>query len=101
MTDGRAPVQGSMFGTASRAKGAVIMTQHFQRFVGIDWGSERHRVCVIDPSGAIIDRRWAEHSGSSLSELTGWLRQSFPGAAGDIAVAIELPRGPVVEALME
>jgi transposase len=77
------------------------VSQQFQLLVGIDWGSERHRVCVIDPSGAIVDQRWAEHSGDSLAELTRWLRDKSPDGADKIAVAIELPRGPVVETLME
>jgi len=75
--------------------------QTFELFVGIDWGSERHRVCVAAPDGAIVDQRWIEHSGSSLAELVTWLRSKGSASAGKIAVAIELPRGPVVETLME
>lgn len=77
------------------------MEQTFELFVGIDWGSERHRVCVAAPDGAIVDQRWIEHSGSSLAELVTWLRSKGSASAGKIAVAIELPRGPVVETLME
>lgn len=77
------------------------MEREFELFVGIDWGSERHRVCVAAPDSEIVDQRWIEHSGSSLADLVTWLRSKSPAVAGKIAVAIELPRGPVVETLME
>jgi transposase len=73
----------------------------FELYVGIDWGSERHRACVTAPGGEIVDQRWIEHSGSSLADMVAWLRSKSPAAAGKIAVAIELPRGPLVETLME
>jgi len=50
----------------------------FQYFAGIDWGSEKHRVCLMDRDGRTIEERWIEHSGSSLSELVSWLRQQSP-----------------------
>ncbi len=77
------------------------MPQQFELFVGIDWGSEQHRICVVNPKGDIVDQRWIEHSGQSLAELVTWLRSKTSEVPGKIAVAIELPRGPVVETLME
>ena len=77
------------------------MPNAFEFFIGIDWGSERHRVCVIDPAGAKVEERWIEHSGESLAELVTWLRRLPASSPDQIAVAIELPRGPVVETLME
>lgn len=75
--------------------------QPFELFVGIDWGSEQHRVCVVNPNGDIIDQRWIEHAGQSLAELVTWLRSKTSANPAQIAIAIELPRGPVVETLME
>jgi transposase len=77
------------------------LPQSFDLFVGIDWGSQQHRVCVVNPNGDIIDQRWIEHSGQSLSELVTWLRSKTSASPANIAIAIELPRGPVVETLME
>lgn len=78
------------------------MANPWQRFVGIDWGSEKHRVCVIDADGAVICERWVEHSGSSLAELVDWLRQHTPpGEPARLAAAIEIPRGALVETLLE
>jgi transposase len=77
------------------------LKQPFELFVGIDWGSEQHRVCVVSPNGEVVDQRWIEHSGQSLAELVTWLRSQTSASPGNIAIAIELPRGPVVETLME
>jgi transposase len=73
----------------------------FQYFAGIDWGSERHRVCLLDAQGNILAKRWFEHRGSSLAELALWLRQSTQGAPQALAAAIEVPRGAIVETLLE
>jgi transposase len=90
-----------MFGTASRAREERKLEQEWELFVGIDWGSEQHRVCVVTRSGDIVDQKWIEHSGQSLSELVVWLRSKSSASPDRIAVGIEMPRGPVVETLME
>lgn len=76
------------------------MENDFHLFVGIDWGSQRHRVCLLDRNGRRIDERWVDHSGSSLAELVVWLRDKSE-SSGVLAVAIEIPRGAIVETLME
>ena len=70
-------------------------------FVGIDWASAEHEVCVVDHSGKCLGRRSFKHSGQGVSELGQWLRELTGGAPGEIAVAIELTRGAVVETLLE
>lgn len=77
------------------------MSNHFQYFVGIDWGSERHRVCLMNGEGGIVDQRWIDHSGSSLAELAVWLRQQARDSPSALAAAIEIPRGAVVETMLE
>ena len=77
------------------------MSNHFQYFAGIDWGSERHRVCLMNGEGGIVDQRWIDHSGSSLAELAAWLRQQARDSPSALAAAIEIPRGAVVETLLE
>ena len=78
-----------------------MLDNHFQYFVGIDWGSERHRVCLMNREGRTLAERWIEHSGDSLAELADWLRQQTSDSASALAAAIESPRGAVVETLLE
>jgi transposase len=73
----------------------------FEYFAGIDWGSERHRVCLINRAGQILAERWFEHSGDSLAELIAWLRQQTADSPSSLAAAIEIPRGAIVETLVE
>ena len=70
-------------------------------FVGVDWGSQKHQVCVTDAAGEVLGERAFEHGGAGLSAMADWLLSFAAGAAGDVGVAIETPRGPVVESLME
>ena len=67
-------------------------------FAGVDWGSERHQACLLDAQGNIVAEREFPHSGAGLAELGDWLL-SVAGAADTVAVAIEVPHGPVVESL--
>jgi transposase len=78
-----------------------MLDNHFQYFLGIDWGSERHRVCLINREGGTLAERWIEHSGDSLAELAAWLRQQISECPSALAAAIECPRGAVVETLLE
>jgi len=73
----------------------------FQFFAGIDWGSEKHRVCLMNRDGQIMAERWIEHTGDSLAELAAWLRQHTSDSPSLLAAAIEIPRGAIVETLLE
>jgi Transposase/Transposase IS116/IS110/IS902 family len=69
-------------------------------FAGVDWGSERHQVCLLDAAGAVVGERAFAHSGAGLVALCDWL-VSLAGPPGDVAVAIEVPHGPVVDVLLD
>jgi transposase len=73
----------------------------FRFFAGIDWGSEKHRVCLMNRDGQVMAERWIEHSGDSLAELAAWLRQHASDSPSLLAAAIEIPRGAIVETLLE
>jgi len=73
----------------------------FQFFAGIDWGSDKHRVCLTSRDGQIMAERWIEHRGDSLEELAAWLRQHTSDSPSLLAAAIEIPRGAIVETLLE
>ena len=70
-------------------------------FVGVDWGSQTHQACVIDVAGKLLGERAFEHGGQGLSEMADWVLSVAAGEADQVGVAIETPRGPVVESLME
>ena len=69
-------------------------------FAGVDWSSEGHQACVVDTHGNIVAEREFPHSGAGLAELGDWLL-SIGGAASTVAVAIEVPHGPVVDSLVD
>jgi transposase len=73
----------------------------FDLFCGIDWGTEQHRVCLMDREGQVVGERWTQHSGASITELITWLCDRGGTTPSVLAIAIELPRGAIVEALTE
>ncbi len=70
-------------------------------YVGVDWGTESHQVCIIDAQGKMVWERSIEHSGKAISAFLCLLDKLTQMEAERIAVAIEVPRGPVVEAFLE
>lgn len=68
-----------------------------QRFVGVDWASERHAVCVINERGEVKERLVVPHTRLGLAELTSRLAKH--AAPAELPVGIERPDGPVVDAL--
>jgi transposase len=77
------------------------MVNDVQWFVGIDWATQSHRVCLLDADGRRVDEREFAHGGAGLTELRDWLLEKTKAVPGQIAVAIEMPHGPVVEMLLE
>src|SRR5918912_218786 len=70
-------------------------------YVGIDWGSQQHQVCVLDRDRHVVGERVVDHDGSSLAQLATWLWALSAGQPQRVAVAIEVPRGAIVEGLIE
>lgn len=77
------------------------MDDERQWFVGVDWASEAHHVCVVDARGNKVGERGFRHGGSGLADMADWIVKLTGAPAEAIHVAIELPHGPVVESLME
>ena len=44
------------------------MHDDFECFAGIDWATEAHQVCLLDPTGAILGERSFAHSGVGLAD---------------------------------
>ena len=70
-------------------------------FVGVDWGSQQHQVCVLDRDRRRVGERAVDHDGASLARLADWLWTMSVGQPQRVAVAIEVPRGAIVEGLLE
>ena len=68
---------------------------------GVDWGSRKHHVCLMDHRGKVVNERAFDHGGSGLAAMNDWLLDRARRPAHRIRVAIEVPHGPVVETLME
>jgi hypothetical protein len=73
----------------------------YEWFVGIDWGSQQHQVCVLDRDRRRVGERSVDHDGASLARLAAWLWSVSAGQPQRVAVAIEVPRGAIVEGLLE
>src|SRR5215207_1359725 len=69
-------------------------------FAGVDWGSEKHQVCLRDVAGTVVGERAFAHNGAGLVAMCDWL-VSVAGRPSTVAVAIEVPHGPVVDVLLD
>jgi transposase len=88
-------------GGADDLKGGFMSESEYQFFVGVDWGSETHVVCVLDRDRQRIAERSVPHTGVGLNDLADELMALAPSEPGRIAVAIEVPRGAIVDTLLE
>ena len=67
-------------------------------FVGIDWASTEHQVCLIGADGP--GQRAFAHDADGIGTMVDWLSAQAERPE-QVAVAIETPHGPIVEALMD
>lgn len=73
----------------------------FFLYVGLDWGTEFHQACVLDGSGKVVHKSKIGHNGQAIADLVRLVVDTARGKPERVAVAIEVPRGPVVEAFLE
>ena len=77
------------------------MAHESEWYVGFDWASEKHRVCLLDRAGRVVGERDVAHDGAALTDLCEWLIDKSCAEPSRIAIAIEMPHGPIVEMLLE
>lgn len=78
------------------------MADDIRWFAGVDWASEIHQVVLVDAhGGTVTGERAFPHGGEGLCAMCDWLLTTAGAPPEAIAVAIEVPHGPVVETLME
>ena len=73
----------------------------YRRYAGLDWASQSHRVQVLDAAGRKLEEFDLAHSNRGIEELLNRLDALTGGDMSQLAVAIEVPRGALVEALVE
>ena len=77
------------------------MEPQFVYFIGIDWASTSYEICVLDNHRSIVERRNIEHSGAAISQWVEAVENLCHGHPEQVALAIETPRGSLVETLVE
>src|SRR5882724_8232961 len=77
------------------------VAEEVEWFVGIDWASQSHQVCLIGARGECLGERSVAHGRPGIEELCDWLIARTGATPEVIGVAIEMTQGPVVEALLE
>ncbi len=70
-------------------------------YVGIDWATRKHDVCVMRPDGRVLAERAFPAHAQGLAELAEWLASFSDAGPASIWVAIETPRGAIVDTLLE
>ena len=68
-------------------------------FVGIDWASRAHELCVVDEHGVVIEQFGFGHSERGISGALARLAKL--AAPSELPVAIERPDGLLVDRLLE
>jgi hypothetical protein len=69
-------------------------------YVGIDWGSESHAVCVVDTTGHRREERRVVHTAEAVQACLDWIMAYTSVTPSQIAVAIETPRGALIDACL-
>lgn len=77
------------------------MEEEYRIYVGIDWASEAHQACVLDCTRRVLAERPFAHEGNAIAAFAQWLNELAGDDPGQVAIAIEIPRGAVVETLVE
>jgi hypothetical protein len=70
----------------------------FSVYIGIDWANDKHDVCVQVANSSTRKFEVIKHSPKSINE---WISSLHKQYKGQIAVAIELSKGPIVYALQK
>jgi transposase len=75
-----------------------LCTQPFTAYVGIDWGDTKHDICL---QAAGSDRREFDRIPHQVTRIDDWAMSLHQRFGGNIAIALELAKGPIVYALQK
>jgi transposase len=73
----------------------------FAWYVGIDWGSEEHHLCLLDAIGQVCGTRTVAHTADAVYAALQWVREQTGAAPEVVAVGLETPRGVLVDTVIE
>lgn len=76
------------------------MTDAYALYVGIDWATQEHRVMVLDAARRPLHERVVRQEGAALEAFATWLVSLQAGRGDAIAVALEVPRGALIDVLL-
>src|SRR5262249_18279781 len=82
-------------------EGGAMPETVYALYVGIDWGTVTHQVAVLDAQRGLGGERVIAHEAVALHAFTEWVMQLAGGEPARVAVALEVPRGAVVDTLLE
>jgi len=68
-------------------------------FVGVDWASQEHAVCIINEHAQVVWRGTIPHTAAGLAELRTRLAHLAPPAT--LPVAVERPSGLLIDTLVD
>jgi transposase len=72
----------------------------YEFHVGIDWGTQEHRVMVLDADRRPLHDRRVAQDGATLEGFATWLSELVGGRVEVVAIALETPRGAIVDTLV-
>jgi transposase len=78
-----------------------MMTEDFLLWVGIDWGSRVHQVCVLDQRRRVLVERSVKHTGEAISRFADELVVLAKGDPTKVAASIETTWGAIIDTLLE
>jgi hypothetical protein len=78
-----------------------MTASHPRLFAGIDWAQDKHDVCVLNPDGTKLAEYVIRNTADDLAGLVQRLSKRVDGDNSSVAIAIEIPHGPVVETLLD
>jgi hypothetical protein len=70
-------------------------------YLGIDWGSRTHAVCVVDAEGKRVFEEEVAHRGEDVLAFLQQLSALCGGDLSRLVAGMEAPHGVMVEALLE
>jgi transposase len=77
------------------------MSETFEWFVGVDWGSAAHQLCLLNAQGQICGMRSVPHTAAAVHDAIRWVGERTGVSPSAIAVAIETSNGVLVDTLIE
>jgi hypothetical protein len=80
-----------------RGQMTQVATDEFAAFIGLDWADTKHDICLQVAGSAKREFTVLEHRPEVIDAWATDLLQRFQGRP--IAIALELNKGPIVEAL--